>query len=203
VTKGLVAPFVATLGGLVAYRSLAVYLADGSEARFIGEDGTAAPMTTLANTGIGIPGTNVAPRAPEPIELLINWPILGFLALAIVAAVVLNRTRFGRHLVAVGANERAARYTGLAVDRIKIAAFAIVGVTAGLAGLLFASRTGAIGSGSTGTLLELDAIAAVVIGVLLLGVIATMLPLLNVDTKLQGLVTGVIIVLAVMLQRGR
>ena len=215
VAKGRVAAFVATLGGLAAYRSVALWLAESGEARYAGGDF----LGRLANGGLAVPYTDLAARNPDlTLPLVIYWPILIFLAVAAIGAFVLNRTRFGRHVVAVGANERAARYSAINVDRVKIGVFVILGVLTGLAALLTASRTGTISSGGTGVLLELDAIAAVVVGgtrlsggrgtvvgtvlgVLILGVIVNMLILLEVPTSLQGLVKGAVIVLAVLVQR--
>ena len=215
VAKGRVAAFVATLGGLAAYRSVALWLAESGEARYAGGNA----FGRLANGGLPIPGTDLAARNPDlTLPLTIYWPILIFIAVAAIGAFALNRTRFGRHVVAVGANERAARYSAINVDRVKIGVFVILGVLTGLAALLTASRTSTISSGGTGVLLELDAIAAVVVGgtrlsggrgtivgtvlgVLILGVIVNMLILLEVPTSLQGLVKGAVIVLAVLVQR--
>ena len=68
---GRIAPFIATLAGLAAYRSLALYGADGGEYR----SGSPELFATLGSGGIPIPGTNIAPRAPEPIPLLIPWSL--------------------------------------------------------------------------------------------------------------------------------
>ena len=215
VVKGRVAAFVVTLGGLAAYRSVALWLAGSGEARYDG----GGPFGSLANGGIPVPGTDLAAgRADEPLPLTIPWPIVIFLVTAAVAAFVLNRTRFGRHVVAVGGNERAAVYSGIGVDRVKIAVFALLGGLTGLAATLLASRSSSVSSGGTGVLLELDAIAAVVVGgtrlsggrgtvvgtvlgVLILGLISNMLLILEVESSLQGLVKGLVIVAAVLVQR--
>ena len=216
VAKGKVAAFVVTLGGLAAYRSLALTFAGSGEVR---DEAGGDLFAALANGGIPIPGTDLAARNPDvTVPLTIVWPILVFLAVAAVGAIVLNRTRFGRYAVAVGANERAASYGAVPVDAVKIGVFVLLGALTGLAALLSASRTQSISSGGTGTLLELDAIAAVVVGgtrlsggrgtmagtvlgVLILGVIGNMLTLLQVEAAAQGLVKGAVIVLAVLVQR--
>ena len=131
---------------------------------------------------------------------------------------MLNRTRYGRYLIAIGCNERAARYSAINVARVKILTYTLSGLLCGIAALSIAARNGSIASSSTGTLYELDAIAAVVIGgtrmrggsgsilgtligVAVLGVIGNMLNFLDVSPYLQGLVKGLIIVAAVLLQR--
>jgi len=138
--------------------------------------------------------------------------------MAFVAWVVLNRSRLGRYIVAIGSNERSAVYSAIQVARVKILTYAILGFCTGVAALLAASRLASVSSSSSGTLYELDVIASVVIGgtrmrggsgtivgtvigVLILGVIQNMLNLLQVSVYLQGLVKGVIIICAVLLQR--
>ncbi|KPK58067.1 MAG: hypothetical protein AMK73_09520 [Planctomycetes bacterium SM23_32] len=212
IAKGRVAAFVATLGGLAAYRSLALALADGGEFR------SASPelFKALGTGGIVLP--YLTNRYGNP--LVVRWPVLVFVVLAVAAHVALNRTRYGRYVYAIGCNERAAVYSAIAVDRIKMATYALVGLLTGVAALMNASRMNSVSSGQTGAMWELDAIAAVVIGgtrmtggagqvwgtivgLLILGVIGNMLNLLQVSPYLQGLVKGFIIVAAVLLQRGR
>ena len=214
VAKGKLAPFIATLGGLAAYRSLAMTLVAGGEYR---SEGTGL-FGALGAGGIPIPGTNIAPRAPVPIPLLFPWPVLIFAIVALAAWIILNRTRLGRYIVAIGSNERSAIYSAVQVDRVKILTYGILGLCTGIAALLVASRLASISSSSSGTLYELDVIAAVVIGgtrmrggagtivgtvigVLILGVIQNMLNLLQVSVYLQGLVKGLVIIGAVLLQR--
>jgi ribose transport system permease protein len=214
VTRGRIAPFIATLGGLAAYRSLALAMVEGGEYR----SASATLFSRLGAGGIPIPYTNVAPRAPEPIPLLLPWPVLVFAAAAVAGWVILNHTRLGRYIVAVGCNERAAIYAAIGVDRVKLAAYTLLGFCCGIAAMLLASRMNSVSSSGTGVLYELDVIAAVVIGgtrmrggsgtivgtvigVLILGVIGNMLNLLQVSQYLQGLVKGLIIISAVLLQR--
>ncbi|MBT3286732.1 MAG: ABC transporter permease [Victivallales bacterium] len=214
VTKGKLAPFIATLGGLAAYRSLSLAMADGGEYR----SGSASMFKAIGTGGIPIPGTNVAPMAPQPVPLLIPWPVLVFVLLAILAHVLLTRTRYGRYVVSIGCNERAAVYSGVNVSRIKLLTYVLIGLLTGIAAILLSSRMNSVSSSGTGLYYELDVIAAVVIGgtrmsggkgtiigtvvgVLILGVVGNMLNLLQVSTYLQGLVKGLIIVGAVLLQR--
>ena len=214
VSKGKLAPFIATLGGLAAYRSLSMALVAGGEYRSEG----AGLFGKIGAGGIAIPGTNIAPNAPLPVPLLIPWPVLIFAVVAFVAWMILNWTRLGRYIVAIGSNERSAIYSAIEVDRVKILTYSLLGLCTGIAALLVASRLASISSSSSGTLYELDVIAAVVIGgtrmrggagtiagtvigVLILGVIQNMLNLLQVSVYLQGLVKGLVIIGAVLLQR--
>ena len=128
---------------------------------------------------------------------------------------MLNNTRFGRHIYAVGGNEQAARISGLNVGRIKIGVYMLAGLLAGLAGVVLSSR---IGSGQPGLAVgyELDAIASAVIGgtslsggigtiwgtivgALIIGVLNNGLDLLNVSAYWQTIVKGSIIVAAVII----
>ncbi|HEX4999698.1 MAG TPA: ABC transporter permease [Terriglobia bacterium] len=214
VAKGKLAPFIATLGGLAAYRSLAMAFVAGGEYR----SSSAGVFELAGSGGIPIPGTNIAPRAPVPIPLTLPWPVLVFALAAVVGWIIINRTRLGRYIIAIGSNERAARYSGILVDRVKIATYSLLGLATGVSALLSASRLNSVSSSSSGSLYELDAIAAVVIGgtrmrggsgviagtvigALILGVIQNMLNLLQVSVYLQGLVKGLIIVGAALLQR--
>ena len=213
IAKGRLAPFIATLGGLAAYRSLAMALVAGGEYR-----ADSMLFGKLGAGGIPIPGTNMAPNAPSPIPLLFPWPVLIFAAVAFTAWILLNRTRLGRYIVAIGSNERSAVYSAVRVDRVKIVTYGLLGFCSGISAMLVASRLSSISSSSSGTLYELDVIAAVVIGgtrmrggsgtiagtiigVLILGVIQNMLNLLQVSVYLQGLVKGLVIIGAVLLQR--
>lgn len=212
IVVGRVAPFIATLAGLVAYRSLCVALAEGGEIR------SASPevFPSLASGGVPIPFLRVSGDQP----LVITWTILLFFGCALLAGFLLNWTRFGRYAVAVGANERAARYSAVAVDRTKFLTYTLLGAFAGLTALMLSSRMNSVASSTVGQLYELDAIAAVVIGgttlrggygriwgtvvgVLLLGIITNMLVVAGVSAYWQGVVKGAIILAAVLMQRGR
>jgi len=138
----------------------------------------------------------------------------------VLGQLTLSRTRLGRHLVAVGSNELAARYSGVPVARVKLWSYTIVGFCAALGGIASTVRMNSVSSSQLGLYAELDAIAAVVIGgtsmtggrgrvwgtllgVLILVMITNMLSLWQVEVYWQGFVKGVIIVLAVLIQRGR
>jgi len=139
-----------------------------------------------------------------------------FLCLAIVATLVLNTTRFGRYVYAVGGNERAARLSGIPVAAVKTGVYAITGFAAAIAGIVHAGQF-SFGSPNDGAGYELTAIAAVVIGgtslfggagtmigtiagSIMLGALANILQLNNINAALQLLATGAIIVMAAVLQ---
>jgi ribose transport system permease protein len=214
VTYGRIAPFMATLGGLAAYRSLATVFVDGGEYR------SQSPhwFSVLGGGGIPIPGTNIAPRAPEPIPLLIPWPVLLFIVVTLIGWLVLNRSLLGRYILAVGANPRAAIYSGVNVNKVKLLTYTMLGLCTAIGAIIMASRGNSVSSSQSGALYELDVIAAVVIGgtrlrggagtiagtvigILILGVLGNMLNLLQVSTYWQGAVKGGIIVAAALLQR--
>jgi ribose transport system permease protein len=147
----------------------------------------------------------------------IPMPIWEMSVLAIVATVSCQRTRFGRHLYAVGGSERAARLTGLRVDQIKIAVYATGGALSGVASLIVTARLDSA-QPNAGLGYELDSIAAVVIGgtslsggrgsvpgtvigCLIIGVLNNGLFLLDVSPFWQQVIKGCVILLAVSLDR--
>lgn len=212
VAVGKVAPFVATLVGLVAYRSMCLALAEGSEVRSLSPD----VFPSLGREGIPLPFV----RDAGGNALNLPWGIVMFVVAALVAGFLLNWTRFGRYAIAVGANERAATYSAVSVGRTKFLAYTILGLFTGVAGLNLATRMNSVASSTNGLYYELDAIAAVVIGgtslrggsgriwgtvvgVLLLGVITNILIVKGVSVYWQGVVKGAIILAAVLMQRGR
>jgi len=197
VTAGKVPPFIATLGTLSIFRSLALYLANAgtlsSSNEFFRETGSCTPL--------GIPLATIC-----------------FLVLAAGFAVLLNRTAFGRHVCAVGANPRAARYAAIGVGKVQFMTYVLAGLSAGIAAFLFSSRLNAISSTDAGLSYELDAIAGAVIGgtamnggrgsiagtvagVFILGIISNALDMWGTSANLQGLVKGLIIIVAVLIQR--
>jgi ABC-type xylose transport system permease subunit len=136
-------------------------------------------------------------------------------AVALAGVFVLARTRFGRHLYAIGGNPEAAKLSGIDVRRVTLVAYVIVGVLAALAGLLLAARTNSVTPGSQGNLLELDAVTAVVIGgtslsggrgsvvgtvlgTLVFTTLANGMNLLAIDSNWQLVCTGSILLAAVL-----
>ena len=212
VTVGRIAPFVATLGGLLAFRSLTQALADGGT---INSNSNGA-FENLASAGVPIPFLGAANGKP----LTIQFVVVAFLLSVLVATFVLERTAYGRRVVAVGANEKAAVYAAVPVTAVRITTYILVGLCVGVAAIVGAAKLNSVSSSTAGSFYELDAIAAVVIGgtslsggrgrlwgtlvgVLLLGMISTMLVASGVTIYWQGVVKGAIILLAVLIQRGQ
>lgn len=198
ITKGKVAPFIATLATMTIYRGATLVYTDGK------------PVTGLSDSALfEMMGKGYFFWIPVPvIIMIIVFFILYF---------VLNNTVFGRRVYAVGGNEEAATLSGVKTDRTKIMVYAITGMLAVLAGIILTSRLNSA-QPTAGTMYELDAIAAVVIGgtslmggrgritgtligALIIGVISNGLNLLNVSSFYQQIVKGAVILFAVMLDR--
>ena len=197
VTGGKIPPFIATLGTLSIFRSLALYMADAgtlsSSNEIFRAAGSCAPL--------GIPLATIC-----------------FLALALVFSVLLNQTAYGRHVCAAGANPKAAQYAAIRVSQVRFGTYVLAGLTAGIAAFLFSSRLNSISSTDAGLSYELDAIAGAIIGgtamnggrgsiagtvagVFILGIISNALDMWGAPVNLQGLVKGLIIIVAVLIQR--
>ncbi|WP_449375235.1 ABC transporter permease [Bosea thiooxidans] len=147
-------------------------------------------------------------------------PVVVFLLVAIVGAVILNKTAFGRHVQAIGSNETVARYAAVDVERVKILTYMLLGICVGIATLLYVPRLGSA-SPTTGLLWELEAIASVivggaalkgghgsitgtVIGAILLSVISNILNLTSlISVYLNAAVQGFVIITVAFLQKGR
>lgn len=214
ISWGRIAPFVATLGTMAIFRSLILGPAKGSEIR--------AGVSSYADIGSGtieLPFIHINTTAEDPVgsPLMLPYPVIAFFASVIIGQLVLSFTSFGLKVYSIGDNHRAARYAGVHIGRVTTAVYAICGLSAGLAALLTSSRLNSIASSSTGLFYELDAIAAVVIGgtrlqggagrvwttaigVLIIGVTTNMLTMLNVHAFYQGMVKGLIVIGAVLLQ---
>ncbi|MEV4315225.1 ABC transporter permease [Actinocrispum sp. NPDC049592] len=147
---------------------------------------------------------------------LVPIPALIFIVVAALAILFLRGSAFSRHVYAIGGNEQAARLSGVPVTRVKVIVFGISGFLAALAGIIHAGQLNQ-GSPNDGSTYELDAIAAVVVGgtslsggrgsvvgtvagALLLGVLNNILALNSVDTNVQLLIKGLVIVVAAGLQ---
>jgi ribose transport system permease protein len=196
ITRFRLPPFVATLGMLSIARGLTMLWTKGF------------PITGL-DSAFGFIGTGSWLGAPMPVWIMIF--------LAAIFVVVTRRTRFGRHIYAVGGSERAAMLTGLRVDSIKLAVYTICGALSGVAGLLVTARLDSA-QPNAGLGYELDSIAAVVIGgtslscgrgsvlgtvlgCLIIGVLNNGLFLLNVSPFWQQVIKGFVILLAVAIDK--
>lgn len=203
ITRLRVTPFIVTLGTLLIVRGAA---------KGLGKEQSVYPPPTWLNDLLASLGAND------------RWKLLApgvwiTLALAVLVALILRYTRFGRHVIAIGSNENAARLCGVAIERVKLSVYVVSGLFAGLAGLMLFSRLN-IGDPTSAQQLELDAIAAVVIGGASLAggegsIAGSLLGALVMTTIraggsqmalpnwVQEIVTGAIIVLAVALDRLR
>lgn len=200
ITVGKIEPFIVTLGTMVILRSLFTYLANGGSISISPAlKDIYAPV--YKGTLLGLP-----------------IPLLVVVAVAALGAVILYRTPFGRHVVAVGSNEDVARYSGISTNRIKLWSYIIQGLCVGMAITLYVPRLGSANS-ATGLYWELQAITAVVVGGTLLRggagriwgtvagaffleIIGNILTLSNVNVYLIGAVQGAIIIIAMLVQRG-
>jgi D-xylose transport system permease protein len=150
-------------------------------------------------------------------------PVIVAAAIALWGVFVTRRTRFGRHLYAIGGNPEAARLSGIDVRKTTVVVYVIVGVLTAIAGLLLAARVNGVTPGSQGNLLELDAVTAVVIGgtslaggrgsvtgtvlgTLVFATLANGMNHLRIDSNWQLICTGMILLTAVLidvLSKGR
>jgi ribose/xylose/arabinose/galactoside ABC-type transport system permease subunit len=191
--------FVMSLAMMAIARGLSLIISEGRPIP-LGEAGSA-----LATFGSGF-------------WLGVPQPVILMFAVFLVGGIVLNFTRFGRIITAVGSNEEAVRLSGIAVPRYILAVYVISGALAAVAGIISTSRTG-VGSAQVGVGAELNVIAAVVIGgaslmggrggvvntllgALVMGIIANIMNLGGVPGYHQQVYMGLIIVIAMLLQYG-
>ena len=149
ITKVKLQPFVVTLCGLLIYRGLARWMTDNKSMGYKGAE-------KIDNFFSGKVALTADFALPAPFFFLV--------IVAILAGIFLNRTIWGRYLLALGNNEEGARYSGIQTDQLKIVAYVICSFLAGLAGLLFAFELNSVQPAGTGNFYELYAIAAAVLG---------------------------------------
>jgi len=202
ITKGSIEPFIVTLGSLGIFRAVLTWLADGGAITLDGSLGDVyAPVYYGSLLGVPV-------------------PIWVFAAVALAGGFLLNGTRYGRYVQAIGSNEQVARYAAVAVDRVKIASYMLAGACVGVATVLYVPRLGSA-TPTTGLLWELEAIAAVivggtalkggsgsvfgtVVGAVLLSVISNILNLTSIiSVYLNAALQGIVIIIVAFLQRGR
>ena len=148
ITKVKLQPFVVTLCGLLVYRGISRWMTDNQTMQYPGTDKLDSLFSGKVLMGsFGLPA-----------------PLFFLIVVAILAAIFLNRTIWGRYLFALGNNEDGARYSGIETDRLKIVAYVICSFLAGLSGLLFAYELDSVQPAQTGEFYELYAIAAAVLG---------------------------------------
>ncbi|MBQ4814660.1 ribose ABC transporter permease RbsC [Bacillus pumilus] len=198
ITKGKMAPFIATLATMTIFRGLTLVYTDGN------------PITGLgSNYAFQLFGRGYFLGIPVPaITMLLTFIVLW---------VLLHKTPFGRRTYAIGGNEKAALISGIKVPRVKMMIYSLAGFMSALAGAILTSRLNSA-QPTAGTSYELDAIAAVVlggtslsggrgrivgtlIGVLIIGVLNNGMNLLGVSSFYQSVVKGIVILIAVLLDR--
>ena len=192
-------PFIVTLAIGIIARAIAKFVLDGAtvRGRFIEE------MAMIGRGSI----------------FGINYSVIVWLVMAVILGCVLKYTRFGTNIYAVGGNENAARYSGIAVNKTKIIAYTLTGLCIGIAALFDVSRMAAVNAATSGELYEFDAITAVVVGgtalaggrgrilgtvfgaVMITAVVGNVMVMLGISSYLAGLIKGTIILVAVLLQR--
>ncbi|WP_241518385.1 ABC transporter permease [Bacteroidetes bacterium endosymbiont of Geopemphigus sp.] len=192
------APFIATLAMMTIARGLGFIFSNGAPILLADE------ASAFIEFGSGY-------------WLGIAYPVWIFLVISVICALLLRHHIFGRIITAIGSNEEAVRLSGIRVGIHKLSVYAISGGLAALSGLITTFRTG-VGSPIVGVGMELDAIAAVVIGgaslqggkgtaintllgVLILGMIGNIMNLISIPAYPQQVIKGVIIIFAVLLQK--
>jgi ribose transport system permease protein len=200
-TIGRIEPFIATLGTMGIYRGLTTWLSQGGAITLRNSEIQAMYRPVYFGTVFGVP-----------------VPVLVIFITAAIAAFVLYRTRYGRHVIAVGSSEDVARYSGISVNRVRTIAYVVQGLCVAVAVLLYVPRLGST-SATTGMLWELQAITAVVVGgtalrggvgriwgtvcgAFILEIVGNIMLLSNfVSEYLIGAIQGAIIIIAMLVQR--
>ena len=200
ISKGKLQPFIATLATMTVFRGLTLVFTDGKPIT-LGSGDLAVAFGKIGGGSI----------------LKIPTPALIMIAVFLICGYILNNTTIGRHTYALGSNEDAAKLSGLNTDKIKIAVYTVSGILAAVAGVIITSRLFSA-QPTAGDGYELDAIAAVVlggtsltggkgkisktiVGALIMGVLSNALNLLDVSSYYQMMVKGVVILIAVLLDR--
>ena len=196
ISKGKLQAFIATLATMTIFRGATLVFTNGTPISKLPEN-----FVNIGNGKLGF----------IPIPVIITVIVL------VIAIYVLTQTRFGRYLYALGGNEDSARLSGINTTKIKTLVYVISGFASSIAGVIIASRIGSA-SPNAGTGFELDAIAAVVIGgtslaggegritgtligALIIGVLNNGLNLMNVSPFYQSIVKGLVILIAVLLDK--
>ena len=197
ITKGKIAPFIVTLGSMAIFRSLTLYIGNAGEIR-------------SSNMIYGEFGMGSFMRIPVPV-----WVML---ILAAILSLVLNNTRYGRYICAVGSNQNVAMFSAINVSFVRFFSYTLIGILVAISSILLASRFNAVSTSNMGLGFELDVIAAVIVGgtaltggrgtvwgtvfgAVMLGVINNMMNMVGVSPYLQGTVKGIVILGAVYIQR--
>ena len=194
-------PFIVTLGMLGIARGLGLWVINSQTENLIGQ--VSSSFSFLGNGSI----------------LTIPFPAFLALGVVLIAHIILRYTIFGRHVIAIGANETAAHLSGINVAKVKTLVYVIGGFLVGLAAIIQTSRLGSANP-TIGAGFELYAIAAVIIGgtslmggsgtiigtligALIIGVLNNGLTLMNIPDEIKQIIIGLVIIVAVMLDRVR
>lgn len=200
ITKGKLAPFIVTLATMTIFRGLTLVYMDGRP--------ISGPKDDFAFQFLG-----------KGQVFGIPFQVILFLIVYIVLSTLLNKTSHGRKIFAVGGNEKASFISGIKIDKVKVLVYVISALMAVISGLVLTSRLNSA-QPTAGSAYEMDAIAAVVlggtsmtggsgsltgtlIGILILGVLNNGLNLLGVSSFYQQIVKGVVILIAVLIDRKR
>ena len=197
IAHGKLPPFIATLGTMQIFRSVTQHLTQHAN------PSVPKGFLQIANLKIGS---------------FYIMPVLYWLAIAAFLYVVSKRTTFGRHVFAVGSNIRTARLSGINVNKVKRRIYMLTGMLVAIAAIIQVSRIGSMDYASAGSGYEMDAIAAVIVGgtsmsggkgsivgtvlgMLIIGVMNNLLTLFGVPPFLREACKGVIVIVAVLLQK--
>lgn len=197
ITKGKIPPFIATLGAMKIYRSVTQHFMQGYN-----------------------------PTVPKPFLAISSFkfgnymimPILYWLIIAVILYYISKKTTFGRQVIAVGSNERAAKLSGVNVEKVKLKVYVLMGMLVSISAIIQVSRIGSMDFANAGSGNEMDAIAAAVVGgtsmsggkgliigtvfgMLIIAVMNNLLNLFGVPPFLREAFKGLIVVLAVLLQK--
>ncbi|MGD9568284.1 MAG: ribose ABC transporter permease [Sedimentibacter sp.] len=200
ITAGRLQPFIATLGTVTFLRGIILVFTQGKPI---------STGSTNASEAFGEIGTGFLGPIPIPVYIMIF--------VFLIAYYILNHTRIGRYIYATGSNEEATMYSGINTNKVKLFVYSVSGMMAALAGILITARLGSA-QPTAGVGYELDAIAAVVlggtsmagglgtiagtaIGALIIGVLNNALNLMQVSSYYQDVAKGVVILIAVLLDR--
>ena len=197
ITKGKIPPFIATLGAMKIFRSITQHFMQGYNPTVPKE------FLQISNLRVG------------------KWmfmPIVYWLIITLFLYYISKRTTFGRQVIAVGSNEKAAKLSGVNVDRVKRRVYSLMGILVAIASIIQVSRIGSMDFANAGSGAEMDAIAAAVVGgtsmsggrgtiigtvygMLIIAVMNNLLNLFGVPPFLREAFKGMIVVCAVLLQR--
>ncbi len=197
ITKGRIPPFIATLGAMKIFRSVTQHFMQGYNPTVPRE------FLQIANMKIGN---------------FMLMPIIFWLVIASILYYVSKRTVFGRQVIAVGSNEKAAKLSGVNVDKVKTGVYSLMGILVAISAIIQVSRIGSMDFANAGSGYEMDAIAAAVVGgtsmsggrgtvlgtvcgMLIIAVMNNLLNLFGVPPFLREAFKGLIVVCAVLLQK--